>query len=245
MPNEHDDFRSRVKGLREKRGWSQVDLAREAGLAPALLSRLLSGERNPRMDHVSAIARALGVTVIELTEGTAVADVVKEWVPRAEFERADLARADAERDLEVSRAEASALRAEAASLRESVGTLSRRSAEVERELAKCSAEASRAKHLAAQNGELSGQVHALRSQVASLQAEAAHHREAAEQAGQLANRNFSAWQLARSRIAALEADLAKAKNDKMAVGVFSAALGGLAAAMLASPAETTRTRRRG
>jgi transcriptional regulator with XRE-family HTH domain len=234
------DFGERITALREARKMTQAQLARAAGLAPAALSRLLSGERGLRMDQAAALARALGVSVVELTENTTVEGIVNEWVPRTEYERADKARADVERELEAARTEALARAAEAGVLRGSVQSLSSLAADLESELATLRAEAGRAEQLSQANAHLTSQVHHLRAQVAGLEAQAAHLQEETTNAITLADQNFRAWEAARSRVASLKEDLAKAKSNTVGV----AALAALAGAMLASPARTISSARR-
>lgn len=59
---------SRVKALREAKGWSQEQLARGAGVVQMTVSKLERGlMKKPSHDTLSGIARALGVRVEELT----------------------------------------------------------------------------------------------------------------------------------------------------------------------------------
>lgn len=54
----------RLKQLREKRGWSQRDLAREAAVPFMTVYRLeTEAHRSPRMDIAKKLARALGVSL--------------------------------------------------------------------------------------------------------------------------------------------------------------------------------------
>lgn len=244
-PKQPEEFGQRVKGLREAKGLSQGDLAKQASLAPAALSRLLTGDRTLRMDQAVALARALGVSVVELTQGTTAEAVVSEWVPRAEFDQADRARAEAEREVDLVRAEGDARTAEANALRDSVRSLTGRVAELERDLVRVQAEAATAGELSRLNAELARQVHELQAETARLRIAAVSFKSEAEKAIQLANGNYSAWQSAMSRLHALEGNLVKANNDKVAVGVVTAALAGIAGAMLASPATSSRGRSRG
>ena len=62
--------------------------------------------------------------------------------------------------------------------------------------------------------------------------------EQAAAATELANRNYHAWVQVKNRVQVLEKSLESAKSDKVGVAVISAALGGLAAAMMATPAVT-------
>ncbi len=58
----------RVKAQRNKKGWSQSDLAKRAQVSQGAISQLENGtSENTR--HLSAIAKALGVTTEYLTDG--------------------------------------------------------------------------------------------------------------------------------------------------------------------------------
>lgn len=57
-------FGERLKQVRERRGWSQRDLARNAAVDHAWISRLESGERhNIQLDAAAKLATALGVSM--------------------------------------------------------------------------------------------------------------------------------------------------------------------------------------
>ena len=57
-----------IRELRVKRGWSQSELARRAGIRQGVLSYIESGRtKHPRIDTLTAIAAALGVSVDKLT----------------------------------------------------------------------------------------------------------------------------------------------------------------------------------
>jgi len=61
------DIARRVTQLREARGWSQADLAAEAGVTRSYLSRLEGGDyREPSVWKLQLIAEALGLTVLDL-----------------------------------------------------------------------------------------------------------------------------------------------------------------------------------
>jgi transcriptional regulator with XRE-family HTH domain len=237
------DFADRVRELREERKLSQNELATASKIPAANLSRILSGERPLRMEQAVSIAQALGVTVIELTAGTTVEEVVAEWIRREEYEAADRLRADAERDLELARSELAANKAENTSLREGVRSLTSRITALETELASQPAEAARATLLGKKNGELERQVVQLGGDVARLTSHVERLTARASSAVDLANQNYQAWAQAKNRVEVLEKTLASEKSDKVGVAFVSAALGGLAAAMIASPAQTGRRRR--
>ena len=56
-----------IKQLREKLGLTQTELARRAGIKQGVLSYIETGRtKHPRIDTMTAIAHALGVTVEKL-----------------------------------------------------------------------------------------------------------------------------------------------------------------------------------
>ncbi len=59
----------RIVYLRKQLGWSQEDLALEAGINKNYLSDLERGRRNPTLRVLEKIAIALGIDVSELTKG--------------------------------------------------------------------------------------------------------------------------------------------------------------------------------
>ncbi len=60
-----------VKQLRERRGATQEGLAYEAGITTGTLSQLERGISNPSWGTLKAIAKALGVSMVELAKLTA------------------------------------------------------------------------------------------------------------------------------------------------------------------------------
>lgn len=56
-----------IRELRLKKGWTQTELARRAGVKQGVLSYIESGKtKHPRSDTLVAIAGALGVPVEKL-----------------------------------------------------------------------------------------------------------------------------------------------------------------------------------
>jgi transcriptional regulator with XRE-family HTH domain len=59
-----------MKELRERKGWSQAELARRAGLTQPYIVMIESGARkNPSLKVLGKLAKALGVDVGELLKG--------------------------------------------------------------------------------------------------------------------------------------------------------------------------------
>ena len=62
-------FGNRVRELRKARGFSQEAFADRCRLDRTYISGIERGKRNVALCNIEAIARALGVSVSELTEG--------------------------------------------------------------------------------------------------------------------------------------------------------------------------------
>jgi transcriptional regulator with XRE-family HTH domain len=59
-------FGEKVRELRRAKGLSQEELAFRAGIHRNYLGGIERGERNPALDNIAAIAKALGVELSEL-----------------------------------------------------------------------------------------------------------------------------------------------------------------------------------
>ena len=57
-----------LKAMRQKRGWSQTDLAKRCGVDQSTIHRIEVGAISPRFETVVKIARVLGVTLDDLSE---------------------------------------------------------------------------------------------------------------------------------------------------------------------------------
>lgn len=62
----HKKFGERIKELREERDMSQEDLAFKVGVDRSYMGFVERGERNPTLDKIDKIARALNITLQEL-----------------------------------------------------------------------------------------------------------------------------------------------------------------------------------
>ncbi len=56
----------RIKQAREKRGFSQAELARRASLTPAAISQFEAGDREPSLASLGRLANALGASTEHL-----------------------------------------------------------------------------------------------------------------------------------------------------------------------------------
>ena len=57
-----DIFSERLKAVRERRGMSQADLAKKAGLQPTAISHFETGTRSPSFDNLRKLTDALNVS---------------------------------------------------------------------------------------------------------------------------------------------------------------------------------------
>lgn len=60
--------RSRVVALRDERRWTQVDLAREAGLHPSSIAKWENGHAEPSLANLAKLASVLGTSIEDLLE---------------------------------------------------------------------------------------------------------------------------------------------------------------------------------
>jgi transcriptional regulator with XRE-family HTH domain len=59
---------ARLRTLRRRKGWTQVQLAEAAGVGVVTVARLETGEQTPRPGTMARIARALGVRITDVDE---------------------------------------------------------------------------------------------------------------------------------------------------------------------------------
>jgi transcriptional regulator with XRE-family HTH domain len=70
---------------------NQTWLAEQSGLSTAVVSRLISGKRSPKLEHAESMAPVFGLDVAVLLRGTDAESRLQEvidWVPRAHYEAA-------------------------------------------------------------------------------------------------------------------------------------------------------------
>lgn len=63
-----NDFPAWLEGELKARDWRQADLIKNSGINSGLLSQILSGQRRPGVDTCRAIAKAFGMTDIQVLE---------------------------------------------------------------------------------------------------------------------------------------------------------------------------------
>ena len=58
----------RLRSYRNQKGWSQEELAEQAGLPPTYIGQLERGEKNATLDSISKVALALNISLSQLFE---------------------------------------------------------------------------------------------------------------------------------------------------------------------------------
>jgi transcriptional regulator with XRE-family HTH domain len=227
-------FVQRVRSLMTERRMTVGDLAERSELDPSLVSRLLaatvSARREPRIEHILALARAFEITPGELVEGTEGALVLRAWVPREEFDAEATARVQAQTQAAESRTELAGARAEIDGLRQTISELSGGLAQVRHQLdasQRSMRDASLARDVA-----IARATQAIAERDQSLRERDTYYR---------------AWSNMNSRALQLQRDLAGAKNSA-AVGWVAALFAGGAAIVAAAddaPPARSRTASRG
>ena len=120
-------FSEHARALLDLRRLSIAQLSEQAELAPSLVSKLLtdtaSARREPRLEHVLDIARALQLAPAEVVGGTDAESLLAEWVPRAEFEAESKARTAAQAQAAGLRTDLAGARSEVEGLRAAIEQL--------------------------------------------------------------------------------------------------------------------------
>lgn len=226
-PQPEQSFSERVRARRENLGLSQFQLADRAGIAPAVLSRVLSGTRQPTMDHLVRIAGGLETSVTELVAGTAVESVLQEWIPRADFEAAEKAKSTALEDATLARAEAKIKQSELDHLRRSSETYLKQIDELQAEVRKMQADLGAFPRMRSELTQL-------RLKVATLTAE----RDALEEGRaefnttiQSLQRDIATWEQAygnlERHVRRVQIEAQSARAGQFTAGLFGAALGAI------------------
>jgi len=58
-----DNFKTRLRSVREERGYSQAELANKSGLQPAAISHFETGQRSPSFENLKRLSDALDISV--------------------------------------------------------------------------------------------------------------------------------------------------------------------------------------
>ena len=70
----NEQFAEWLKTELDKRGWVPARLARESGVTRGALSHIFSGERSPGLDLLRAVAKALGLPLMDVLRAAGLAE---------------------------------------------------------------------------------------------------------------------------------------------------------------------------
>lgn len=62
-------FGKRLRQLRKKKGFNQLEFSEKCGIENSHLSRLETGKREPGLYMLDLLAKGLGISISELTKG--------------------------------------------------------------------------------------------------------------------------------------------------------------------------------
>lgn len=130
-------FARRVRALLAHRSVTIAWLAEATNIEASFLSRLLAEReetrREPQLEHVFAIARALGLSPFQLVMGTDAVHVLGQWVPRRELEAEVERRLEAQQGVLKREGDLAGLRAQLEQLRSEMNMLAHDTANAESE----------------------------------------------------------------------------------------------------------------
>lgn len=134
-------FALRVREILDAQKMGIGDLAEKAGLNDSLVSKLLTetddARREPKIEHVLAIARALEISAAKLCENTTAMPTLLEWVPIAELNLEVNARTAAQLEASKLRTQLAGAQAEKVALATLAQSNQRHVADLERDLIMC------------------------------------------------------------------------------------------------------------
>ena len=223
--------RERLRQLIDDKQISQAALAEKADLGAAVLSRILTGDREIHFEHVLALARALEVTVPELLSGTDGEAMLREWIPAATFADETNLRAQAQAKAAELQVELTARNAELASVRKHLEEATARAERSAEDLVHLRAERDRLKSLTAELAPLRAKLLEASTRADGAVATADELR---RQLGGVAAELLklrSAHRTAVAQVQTLQNQLQANANNTAAAGAIGALVGGIVVAL--------------
>lgn len=221
-PKSPQSFAFRVREIMSQRGVVSSNLAKQADLTPSVLSRLIteteSTRREPQIEHIWALARALEVAPAELVVGTEAESILRQWVPRVELEKEVQARYEAQ-------LETSGLRTELAGLHSELKSLAGELDQTRQEAAEASQ-----REIEARKGQAK-----LRSERDAAAARLGVTLQERDQAWELARQNYDAWAQAQTWILHLKRQVEESKGAAWLSVLMGAGVGAILANAAADP----------
>ena len=97
--SDSETFHLRIKLSREKKGWSQAELARNAEITPAAVSQFEKGSRKPNMPILRKLGKVLDVSIDYLVGESDKENGIKVQNKWQEFYRGFSELSDKDRDI--------------------------------------------------------------------------------------------------------------------------------------------------
>jgi len=222
-----EKLQDRIRQRMESKGLIQGALAERAGLTPPALSRILSADREVKIEHIVKIAQALEEPVAALLLGTDAADLLGTSVPLDVFVSETQGRLDAQAEARKARADAIGLAAERDSLRSSLDAETAQVAKLRQEIAAARAEVTTAREQARELRDVKRELQTSRADASATRArlEEANRQCAAESAR--ADNNYLALSRANAQVKALTEELSSSGGKMLAAGAIGTLLGGI------------------
>lgn len=84
----------RIRNYREKKNWTQDELARAVGLSRVVVTKIELGQRPVKSTELMSIAQVLGVSVDDLVQGVEEKSLIARYRARGEVDEVFLADVD-------------------------------------------------------------------------------------------------------------------------------------------------------
>jgi transcriptional regulator with XRE-family HTH domain len=246
MSMSQETLGERVKRLREAKRMKQSELADAIGVDPTVLSRILSGDREPQLEQVIAIARALDTSAADLVQDTGKEQVLKEWVPIARLVEEEQLRVQVQNELANARRELIAQVAEIQALRLRSDSLVTTNTNLEREFVTLRAQAEEVDRLREQLAAARTRETQLEGERARLSAELTETKKQLSSRDQALTVSRQSLTQVLAQASTLKRSLEATKSAQVGAVTVAGLIGGLigAAAVAATVSEPPPTARR-
>ncbi len=211
------NFGEEIKRFREAKGLNQTQLAQNSLLDSAFLSRLLSGEKKPKIEHILALSNALDVTPIELIYETEYSSLLEDWVTMDQYKAIKEEKDNFSRKTEELETENITLRAE-------VEDLKKRIAQVREDNHKLTETAFLYEKCSEQLKQSRNENNKLLQEKSQLQNSQNVYQQQVNKLKVALNEYKNAYDVNKQRMDGLERLLRDSKAEKVSVGIISAAI---------------------
>lgn len=220
-------FGDEIKRLREAKGLNQTQLASNSSLDSAFLSRLLSGDKKPKIEHILALANALDVTPIELVFETEYSSLLEDWVTMDQYKAIKEEKDSLSRKTEE-------LETENITLKSEVEDLKKRIAQLSEDNHKLTETAFLYEKCSEQFKQLRNENNKLLQEKSQLQNVQNTYQQQINKLKVALNEYKNAYENNLLRMEGLERLLRESKAEKVSVGILSAAIAATLTAVITS-----------